>query len=54
METGRFVEKFERYYLVLKMAVFSSENRFPFITLFCFYPIVSTYEFELSELFGLT
>ena len=53
LETGWCVGEPKRHYLVLKVAVLSLEGRFSFIALFYLHPMVSTYEIELGELFGL-
>ena len=53
LEADRCVGQSKRHYLVLKVAVLSLESRFPFITLFYPYSIVSTCEVELRKLFCL-
>ena len=54
LEAGRYVGQPERHYLVLKMAVLSPKSRLLLIALFYLYPIGSTHEVELGELFCLT
>ena len=52
LKAGQCIGKRKKYYLVLKVAVSSSENYYPFIALFYSSPIVNTCEIELGELFG--
>ena len=54
LKTGQCVEEPKKYYLVLKVAIFSLKDRFPFIALFYPHLMVSTCEIKLGELFGLT
>ena len=54
LEAGRGIGQPKRYYLVLKVALASPESRLPFIALLYPYPMVSTREVELGELFCST
>ena len=53
LETGRWIKEPKKHYLILKVAVSSLESHFIFIAFFNSHLMVSTCEFELSELFGL-
>ena len=54
LETSLYVEKPKNNYLVLEVAISSTEGRILFIALFYPYLIVSTREIELGKLFGST
>ena len=53
-EAGRCIEQPKRHYLILQVAVSSPESRLLFIALFYPYPMISTCEVKLGELFCLT